>query len=134
MIKWFCFFPNSLLWSLRKYINLLFLFFISTFTLHDFKYQTNDLITSSNYPVQYFKLFFTSISFEVTILSLLTSQIFIGFLATQILLLPYQILTLLYYEKMFVIIFLHFYIVIVSISFCFDLNCYIMRKNHSDYK
>ena len=83
MIKWFCFLSNSLLWSLRKYINLLFLFFISTFTLHDFKYQTNDLITSSNYPVQCFKLFFTSISFEVTILSLLMSQIFIGFLAPQ---------------------------------------------------
>ena len=54
------------------------------------------------------ELLFLLTNFEITILSKLTSQIFIGFLQHEIflsLILSLQISTLLYYQKNFVIIF-----------------------------
>ena len=47
--------------------------------------KINGLITLSNYPIEYLELVFLLINFEMTILSTLTSQIFIGSLHHEIL-------------------------------------------------
>ena len=64
----------------------LFLFLFPTLTLSVIRYplilgnaKTNGLITLSKYPVKCLELVLVSTNFEITILSTLTSQIFIGF-------------------------------------------------------
>ena len=58
----------------------------------------------SKYPIKYLELVFALTNFEITILSVLTSQIFIGFFVAEtflLLLLSPQISTLLYYGIIF---------------------------------
>ena len=69
-------------------MNLLFLSLSLSLTLNVFTYslilgiiKTNGLIALPKYLIKYLKLVFDSINFEITILSTLTSQIFIGFFA-----------------------------------------------------
>ena len=64
--------------SIRRGINLLF------FSLKVLKYplisgniKSSGLITLCENPIKYLELFFVSINFEITILSVLTSYIFI---------------------------------------------------------
>ena len=82
------YFSNSLSSSIWKNINLLFLCLSSSLTLKDLTYplildniESNGLITSSKYPVRYLGLVFCSNNFEATVLSTLTSQVFIDFFA-----------------------------------------------------
>ena len=77
-------FFNSFSWPIQKGINLLFLsltLIIKTHQLILGNIKTNRLRTLSNYPIKYleivFELVFLSVNFEITILSILASQIFI---------------------------------------------------------
>ena len=88
---------NSSLLSTRKDISTLL-----TYSLILGNIKTNDLITLSKYSMKYLELVFLSTNFERTILSTLPSQIFFVFSHYKILiliLLPHQILTLLYCQK-----------------------------------
>ena len=82
------YFSNSYWPFIQKDINLLFLSLLSSLTLIVLTYplildniQTDGLITLSKYPIKYLELIFVLTNFEITILSTLTSQIFIGFYA-----------------------------------------------------
>ena len=70
--------------------NLLFLLLFLSLTLDVSTYplilgniETNGLITLSKYPTNYLELVFVSTNFEITILSTLTSQIYIGLFTPQ---------------------------------------------------
>ena len=83
------YFSNSFSSSIQKDINLLFLFLSPSLTSYVLTYplilgniKTNGLITLSKYPIKYLQLVFVLINFEITILSTLTSQTFIGFSAS----------------------------------------------------
>ena len=69
-------------------MNLLFSSLCPSLTLNVLAYplilgiiKTNGLIALSKYSIKYLELVFVSINFEITILSTLTSQFFIGFFA-----------------------------------------------------
>ena len=69
---------------MRKDINLSFPFLnlnVLTYPLILSIIKTNDLIALSKYSTKYLVLIFVLANFEITILSTLTSQIFIGFFA-----------------------------------------------------
>ena len=73
---------------IRKDINLLFLFLslplssnVLTYPLILGNIKTNDLITSSDYPIKHLELFFGPNNFEMIILPTLTSHLF-GFFAS----------------------------------------------------
>ena len=79
------YFSNSSTSSTRKDINLLFLSLspfltinLLTNTLILGNTKTNGLITLSKYLMKYLELVFVSSNLEITILSTLTSQMFIG--------------------------------------------------------
>ena len=102
-------FSNIISPSIRKYTNLLFLSLSPSLTLNVLTYplilgiiKINGLMSLSIYPVKYLELDFVLTNFKITILLIITSQVFIGFLQQKtflLLLLSLQILTLLYYEK-----------------------------------
>ena len=78
------YFFNNLPLFMRKYITLLSL--LPSLSLNVLTYplilgnnKTHRFITSSKYPIKYLELVFVLINFEMTILSTLTSQIFIVF-------------------------------------------------------
>ena len=82
------YFSNSFSSSIRKDINLLFLFLSPSLTLNVLTYplilgiiKTNGPMALSKYPIQYLELDFVLTNFEIAILSTLASQIFIGFFA-----------------------------------------------------
>ena len=77
-------FFNSFSSPIQKNINLLSLSLTLIIITHQLiigNIKTNNLRTLSNYPIKYleivFELVFLSINFEITILSILTFQIFI---------------------------------------------------------
>ena len=79
--KWFYIFLTA------SHHYLLFLSLSPSLTLNALTYpyildnvETDGLITLSKYPIKYFELVFVSSNFGRTILSTLTSQIFIAFL------------------------------------------------------
>ena len=85
---------NSLSSSIRKDIKLLFLFLSPSSSLKNLtnplilgKIKTNGFIALSKYPTKYLELSFVSTDFEKTILSTLTSQIYIVFPHQKIVLL-----------------------------------------------
>ena len=94
---------------------------------------TTSLLTSSKYPKKYLELFFASNNFEITILSTPTFQTFIFFLYRKILfllLLFYQISTLLYNQTILLsLFFFRFHIVSLSI-FLFWRMVWIIRENN----
>ena len=78
------YFHNNFLSSIQEDIN----FFVLTSALSVLTYppilgiiKTNGLLSLSKYPIKYSELVFILINFEITILSTLTSHIFIGFFA-----------------------------------------------------
>ena len=107
------YFYNSFSSSIRKDIDLLFLSLspslmlnVSTYPLIFGIIKTNSLITLATYLIKYLTLVFVLINFEITMLSTSTSQVFIVFLQTFLLLLfSLQISTLLNYQKKIAIIF-----------------------------
>ena len=67
---------NLCIWTRSHSVNLLTYPFILS------NIKINGLITLSKYQIKYLQLVFVPINFELTILSILTSQIFIVFFAT----------------------------------------------------
>ena len=87
-------------------MNLLFLFLSPVLSLNVLTYplslgniKTNGFITSSKYPIKHLDFFFLSTNFEMTILSILTSNFYKLFCAVK-LFFCYQISTLLYYQEL----------------------------------
>ena len=79
-------FYNSFSSFIQKDINLLLLYLslnILSNPLICGNIKTNNLLTLSEYLVKYLELVFVSTNFEITILSILTSQIFIGFFSSK---------------------------------------------------
>ena len=77
---------HSIQYSTWQGINLLFLSLypflmlnVLTYTLILGNIKTNGLITSSKYPIKYLELFLVSVKLKITILSTLTTQIYIFF-------------------------------------------------------
>ena len=75
---------------MRKDINLLFLFLSPSLTLKGLTYplilsniKTNGLTTLPKNPIKYLESFFVLIKLEITILSTLTSWLFIGLFVPQ---------------------------------------------------
>ena len=69
--------------SIWKDIKLLFLSLTLNFLTYPLildNTKTDGLTTLSKYAIKYLKLVFVSMNFEITILSILTSEIVIGFL------------------------------------------------------
>ena len=98
----------SLSSSIWKDINVLLLSLkILTYPLLLGSIKTNGLTTSSKYPIKYLELFFASINFEITILSTSDDYIIkinipnccLHHKILLLLLLFYQIPTLVYYQK-----------------------------------
>ena len=80
------YFSNSFTSSIRKDTNLLLLFLSPSLTLNILTHprilgnvKTNFLIILSTYAIEYLESVFDSINFDITILSMLASQMFIGF-------------------------------------------------------
>ena len=82
--KCFFIFSDILSSSIWKDINLLFLILnVLTYSISLGNIKNNGLITLSKYSIKYLELVFALTNFEITILSTLTSQILITFLASQ---------------------------------------------------
>ena len=84
------YFSNSSSSYIQKYISLLFLYLSLYSTLNALTYplilgiiKTNGLIVLSKYPIKYLESVCVSTNFEITILSTLTYQIFIGLFAAK---------------------------------------------------
>ena len=83
LVQMVLYFSNSFFSSvICKDINLLFFSLnVLTYPLISENIKTNGLINSFKYPIKYLELFLVSVKFEISILSTLTSQIFIGSLS-----------------------------------------------------
>ena len=86
MVLYFC---NSLSLSIQKDINLLSLFLSLLLSLKVLTYplilgniRNNGHVASSKYPVKFSRLF-VLINFEITILSIITSEFCLGFFAPK---------------------------------------------------
>ena len=75
------YFSNTLSSSILKGINFLFLTLnVLTYPINLYDIKINGLITSSKNPIKSLELLFVLINFEISILSTLTSQVFIAFI------------------------------------------------------